>query len=228
MHETHERARTATRKLPRSWRSRVAVLAAIVICYGALFYGIAHMRAPRSANANGPPMFGPVVSNVPVPRRVTISSRPWEPGTEDQLTPPPRHWKFPPIDLWPSAAGSATLSEFTPVTDARPDPPETHTPQPEWKPASKPAPRRSNLQMVRWLRPEYVMCALPGMKGSVVLDLLIDPGGQPVEITVAQSSGSPELDKAAVHAANLWRFSPPLWKSRPIEVWGRIELRFNC
>jgi len=224
----HEGARRASLRLPRSWRSRVVVLAAIVICYCALFYGIAHMRAPLNSKATGPPMFGPVVSDVWVPRKVAISSKPWEPGTEDELTPPPRNWRFPPIDLWPSAAGSAALSEFTPVTDARPDPPETQISQAEGKPATKPAPRRSNLQMLRWFRPQYAECALPGMKGSVVLDLLIDPGGQPVEITVAQSSGSPELDKAAVHAANLWRFSPPLWKSRPVEVWGRIKLRFNC
>jgi hypothetical protein len=116
MHETHERASTTSLRLPRSWRSRVVVVAAIVICYGAFLYGIAHMRAPRSSNANGPPMFAPVVSKVRVPRKVTISSKPWKPSARDQLTPPPRHWKFPPIDLWPSAPGwSATWSEFTPV-----------------------------------------------------------------------------------------------------------------
>jgi TonB family protein len=230
MHGTHERARTTSLRLPRSWRSQVLVVAAIVICHGLFFYGIAHTRAPRSSTASGPPMFGPIVSKVWVPRRATISSKRWEPGAEDQLTPPARHWRFPPIDLWPSAPGwSATLSEFTPVTDARPDPPDTQTPLQDGRPATKPARRRSNLRMVRWLRPEYsIECALPGVKGSVVLDLLIGPGGQPIEINVAQSSGSPELDKAALHAANLWSFAPPLWKSRPVEVWGRVELRFNC
>jgi TonB family protein len=230
MHGTHERARTTSLRLPRSWRSQVLVVAAIVICHGAFFYGIAHTRAPRSSTANGPPMFGPIVSKVWVPRRATISSKRWEPGAEDQLTPPARHWRFPPIDLWPSAPGwSATLSEFTPVTDARPDPPDMQIPLQDGRPAAKPALRRSTLRMVRWLRPEYsIDCALPGVKGSVVLDLLIGPGGQPIEINVAQSSGSPKLDTAALHAANLWSFAPPLWKSRPVEVWGRVELRFNC
>jgi TonB family protein len=234
MHETNERARTTSLRLPRSWRPRVVVVAVIVICYGALFYGIAHVRAPRSSNTSSPPMFAPIISNVSGPPRVFISSKRWEPDAREPLTelltPPPRHWTFPPIDLWPSAPDwSAALSGFTPVTDARPDSPETQSPLQNGQPAAKPPSRRSNLQMVRWLRPVYsIECTSRGVEGSVVLDLLIDPAGQPVEITVAQSSGSPELDRAVLHAANLWRFAPPSWRSRPVEVWGRVELRFNC
>jgi TonB family protein len=230
MHEAHGSARGTSLRLPGSWRSGLIVVTAIVICHGAFFYGMAHTRAPRSSDTNAPPMFGPVVSKVWVPPRAAISSKRWEPGAEDQLTPPPRHWKFPPIDLWPSAPGRpATLSEFTPVTDAHPDPPDTQAPLRGERPAAKPAPRRANLQMVRWLRPEYSTdCASPATEGSTVLDLLINATGQPVEITVARSSGSTELDGAASRAASLWRFAPPLWKSRPVEVWGRIELRFHC
>jgi len=231
MHETHECARTTSLRLPRAWRSPIVVIAIVAIFHGALLYGIARMRAPRIVNANGPPMFGPIISRVWVPRGVAISSKPWWPDAEEQLTPPPSHWKFPPIDLWPSAPGwSATLSAFTPVTDARPDPPDTQTPLQHGRPAPKSAPRRSKLQMVRWFRPVYnsIECTSSGLQGSVVLDLLIDPSGQPVETAVAQSSGSPQLDGAALHAASLWRFAPPLWKSRPVEVRSRVELRFNC
>ena len=231
MDGTLERARTTILRLPRSWRFPVVVLAVIAICHGAIFYGIAHMRAPRNSNASGPPMFGPIVSNVWVPRRVAISSKPWWPDAEEPLTPPSRHWRFTPIDLWPSAPGwSATLTEFTPATDARPDPPDAPTTLQHGPPAVKPAPMTSKLRMVRWVRPVYssVECTLPGVEGSVVLDLRIDPQGQPGEIRVAQSSGFLQFDRAALHAASLWRFAPPLWKSRPLEVWGRVELRFNC
>jgi TonB family protein len=148
---------------------------------------------------------------------------------EDQLTPPPGHWRFPPIDIWPSAPSwSPVLTDTTPVTDAQADPPDTQTPPQEGQPTQKPALRRSHLRMVRWFRPEYRMeWALTGLEGSVVLDLLIDPNGQPVQTLVAQRSGSPELDEAALRAAHLWRFAPPSWKSRPVEVWGRVEVRFN-
>jgi TonB family protein len=82
--------------------------------------------------------------------------------------------------------------------------------------------------MVRWFRPEYrIEQALAGMEGSVVLDLVIDPSGQPIQRTVAQSSGSAELDEATLRAAEIWRFAPPSRKSGALDVWGRVEVRFN-
>jgi TonB family protein len=65
------------------------------------------------------------------------------------------------------------------------------------------------------------------MEGSVLLDQRIDAHGKPVETKVARGSGSPQLDQAALHAANAWRFAPPLWKSQPVEVSSQIEVRFN-
>jgi len=81
--------------------------------------------------------------------------------------------------------------------------------------------------MVRWLRPSYPAdWASAGVQGSVLLDLLIDPNGQPIEIKIAQGSGSQALDQSAARAANDWRFAPPRWNSQPVEVWARIEVRF--
>lgn len=82
--------------------------------------------------------------------------------------------------------------------------------------------------MVRWCRPEYrIEQALAGMEGAVVLDLVIDPGGQSIQRTLAQSSGSAELDEATLRAAETWRFAPPSWQSKALEVSGRLEVRFN-
>jgi TonB family protein len=228
MHGTHERARTMSLRLPRSWLAHVVVVLALVSCHVVLFYGISQTRAPKSST-DGPPMFGPVVSNEwrDLHQR-SVTSRRWSgPMQKDQPAPPSRHWKFPPVDIWPSSASRpATLSGFTPVADAQPDPTDTQTPRDER--ANKPPVRLSKLRMVRWLRPEYPLeWAVAGMDGSVLLDQRIDAHGQPVKTTVARGSGSPQLDEAALHAANAWRFAPPLWKSQPVEVSSQIEVRFN-
>ena len=201
------------------WRFRVAVVLALVACHAALFYGIAHTRAARSPGTGGRPMFGPVISRVwQPPRGSALAARAPAPIVEDTSISPPRDWVFPPIDVWPSPTGwSPALTEFTPVTEARADPPDGGG-----------ARRRQKLRMVRWLRPAYPAdLAAAGVEGAVLLDLKIDPSGVPVETTVTQSSGSTQLDQAAVRAASLWRFAPPLWKSRPVEVTCRIEIRFH-
>jgi TonB family protein len=228
MHETHERTRMMSLRLPRAWFARAVVVLALVSCHVVLFYGISQTRALKSS-ADGPPMFGPVVLNKwrDLHQRYVTSRPSSEPMQEDQSIPPSRHWKFPPIDIWPSSASRpATLSRFTPVTDAQPDPTDTLTAQEGI--ANKPPVRLSTLRMVRWLRPDYpIEWAVAGMDGSVLLDQRIDAHGQPVRTNVARSSGSPQLDEAALHAANAWRFAPPLWKSQAVEVLSQIEVRFN-
>jgi TonB family protein len=209
MHVTYERARTTGWRLPRSLGFRALVILLLVILHSAVFYAIAQVRARQSSNTGeplgGPSLFGAVISEVR--REAPLTSRPLdlEPAVDDQLAPPPRHWRFPPIDIWPSAPSwSPIVTDTTPVTDAQADPPDTQTPPQDGQPIKKPAPRRSKLRMVRWFRPEYrIEWALTGMEGSVVLDLLIDPNGQPDQTTVSQHSGSPELDEAVLRAAHL-------------------------
>jgi len=223
MLETRERAGSSGPIAPRLRSSRVIVALILVICYPALFYVVEHARASRS-NADGPPMFRAIVSEIGE-RRAGMSSRSFAPA-EDQTTEPPRHWVFPPIDIWPSALGwSATLSEFTPVSDARHDP---RFEQQDDLSSGKPVGRRPVLRMIRWLRPEYPLeWALAGKEGTVLLNLRIDPSGQPTETVVMTSSASQELDESAERAAQLWRFAPPLWNARPVEVWVQVEVRYH-
>lgn len=222
MHGTHQPGSTNLRA-PQWWRSRAAAALVVLVGYALLFYLVAHTRAPRSSS-EGAPMLSPVISKVGVRRGEALAARPPAVAAEDQSMPPAQHWIFPPIDLWPSAPGwTASPSEFTPVTDAQPDPPEK---PPAVDKGGRPV-RRSILRMARWLRPSYPAdWASAGVQGSVVLDLLISPDGQPIEIKVTQGSGFQELDQSAAHAASNWRFAPPRWNSRPVEVWGRIDVRF--
>jgi hypothetical protein len=134
---------------PRLRGSCVIAVLVLGVCYAALLYAIVHARASRFS-ADGRPMFSAVVSDLGE-RRAGMLSRPFVPAA-DQMTEPPRHWMFPPIDFWPSPPGwSATLSEFTPVTDAKRDP----AGQLDHPSIGEPFRRRSVLRMVRWLRPDY-------------------------------------------------------------------------
>ena len=163
-------------------------------------------------------MFSAVISQIGEERLRGLVAKPGTQVTENQSSEPARHWTFAPIDIWPSPPGwNAALSEFTPVSEARPD-----------NPASQKA-RQSTLRMIRWIRPEYPdVLALAGKQGCVSLELAIDPRGQPIETRVDRSSGWPEIDASALRAANFWRFSPPFWNSRPISVGARVEVRYNA
>jgi len=57
MHGTHERARTMSLRLPRSWLAHVVVVLVLVSCHVVLFYGISQTRAPKSST-DGPPCSG--------------------------------------------------------------------------------------------------------------------------------------------------------------------------
>jgi TonB family protein len=221
MADTHETVGTPALGAPVWRRSRIVVAVIILICYSALLYALTRPRLPP-VDTNEPPMFGPVISEIGE-KRAGITSKGVAPAPADESLVPPQHWSFAPIDIWPSPPQwTATLSEFTPVGDARPDPAEADPSR------NIPPSRRSKLQMVRWLRPEYRMeWAQASLGGSVLLDLLIDAHGQPTRITVARSSGSPQLDQSALRAAASWRFAPPRWNSQPAAVEARVEVRYN-
>jgi TonB family protein len=213
---------------PGWWRSRAVVVLLLLCAYLGLLYGVTHTRARRS-EATGSPMLTPVISEVGVRRGDALTGSSPPAAVEDESTPPARHWIFAHIDIWPSTPGrTAAWSEFTPVSEAQADPPDLEPALPNKQPGKMPRQRPSTLRLVRWLRPEYPPdWAAAGVSGSVVLDLLINPGGKPVAISVAQSSGSAQLDAAARTAAKAWRFAPPRGKSEPVEVWGRVEVRFQ-
>jgi TonB family protein len=47
-----------------------------------------------------------------------------------------------------------------------------------------------------------------GDEGWVIVNLMIDPKGKPYEATVADSTGNPVFEKAALAAVDKWRFEP--------------------
>lgn len=66
-----------------------------------------------------------------------------------------------------------------------------------------------------------------GQQGRVLLRVLVDQEGKSKSVEVSRSSGSQTLDRAAVEAIRLWRFSPARYGDKPVESWVRIPVDFR-
>lgn len=77
--------------------------------------------------------------------------------------------------------------------------------------------------------PAYPIQALrTGTQGTVLLKVLVDASGKPVQVVIDRSSGSPLLDAAArKHVLAAWRFHPAMRNGHAIEVWAMVPVRFN-
>lgn len=97
----------------------------------------------------------------------------------------------------------ATATQTTPRRVLR-APPVLHPPAPSPSPRPAPDPRTAAQQALRKLS-DYILyppeAKAAGHEGTVHLLLRIEPDGRVREVSVAASSGFPELDHAAVEAA---------------------------
>ena len=67
-----------------------------------------------------------------------------------------------------------------------------------------------------------------GETGKVMLKVLIDEKGVPVQVTIEKSSGFPRLDESAVTAARNARFSPHInSEGVAIRAFARIPFVFE-
>jgi periplasmic protein TonB len=66
------------------------------------------------------------------------------------------------------------------------------------------------------------------MHGTVVLRVLVDETGKPVEVTVEQSSGYALLDRSArAQVLAGWRFQPASVGSHAVRAWARVPVSFE-
>ena len=65
------------------------------------------------------------------------------------------------------------------------------------------------------------------MQGTVLLRVLVDETGKPVEVVIEQSSGSTLLDKSArEQVLASWRFQPAEIDSHAVKAWARVPVSF--
>jgi TonB family protein len=214
--------------LSRQWQARGLLVVGLAAIHAALFLGVFRGHS-TTTDTNAPPMFGPVVSDVPRDTRPRyLTSKEWiQPSPVDSLV-PPGTWRFAAIDIWPADRPPINLTSFTPVSEAVPDElaaDDTGALE-KW---AKSTSLRSKLRMIGWVRPAYTQQqARSGYEGAVLVSVHVNARGQPVEELLMNSSGYPELDSATLQAARLWRFAPPMSRSEPIPVWAQLEVRYHC
>jgi protein TonB len=63
-------------------------------------------------------------------------------------------------------------------------------------------------------------------QGRLLLRILVRPDGTVASVQLAEQSGHPALDAAAVQAASGWRFEPASRDGEPIEAWVLVAVRF--
>ncbi|HJU07971.1 MAG TPA: energy transducer TonB [Rhodanobacteraceae bacterium] len=77
--------------------------------------------------------------------------------------------------------------------------------------------------------PPYPIAELrAGVQGTVLLRVLVDETGKPVQVLVVKSSGSRELDQAALkHVLAAWRFHPAQRNGHAIPAWAQVPVEFK-
>jgi protein TonB len=77
--------------------------------------------------------------------------------------------------------------------------------------------------------PTYPRDALiAGDTGTVLLQVLVDIDGRPIEVTVSRSSGHRALDLAARRQVLAhWRFKPAMRNGQPVQAIGLVPVEFS-
>lgn len=76
--------------------------------------------------------------------------------------------------------------------------------------------------------PEYPTAALrEGVQGTVLLRVLVDETGKPIDVQIAHSSGYTLLDHSAREQVLAgWRFTPAMADGHPVQAWAQVPVSF--
>lgn len=69
--------------------------------------------------------------------------------------------------------------------------------------------------------------ARDGIKGYVIVNLLIDKDGSVEIAKILESHPVGVFDSAALDAVHSWRFSPAMYKAKPVKIWAKQKIRFQ-
>ena len=86
-----------------------------------------------------------------------------------------------------------------------------------------------NLAYIRATPPPYPRIeARGGVQGRVMLKVLVDVDGKPLEVVVLESSGNRALDRSArEHVLKTWLFQPAMRDGQPVQAYGKVPVVFS-
>lgn len=83
-------------------------------------------------------------------------------------------------------------------------------------------------ELINRVQPEYPATAYrERAEGTVLVGILVDTNGRPVEVEVVSRSGNRELDRAAVDAVRQWTFQPAMRDGRKVEARVEVPVTFR-
>jgi len=66
-----------------------------------------------------------------------------------------------------------------------------------------------------------------GIKGYVLLNLLIDANGNVVKVKILESEPAGVFDDVAKQGVSGWKFAPGEYKGKAVKVWAKQKIRFD-
>ncbi len=177
------------------------------------------------------PVPKPIIDSLVIVDIPTLVKPPEKPPVVDVVKPPT---ETPPVVrqpvVLPPVVDPPVLVDNATVMDVPYVPPVADT-----GPAVVPS--LDNTAPVTGVRLEYASAAPPpyprdqmlsGTQGTVLLQVLVDVDGKPLQVTIHKSSGSRELDRAAQrHVQKSWMFRPAMQDGRAIQAIGIVPIDFK-
>lgn len=157
----------------------------------------------------------------PPPAPPVVQVQPRTPTPRPELQP---RTVTPPVDVPPVVTQESSPVDMPYVPPTVDTPPAGETGTLDTAPvagvrleyASAPAPKYPREEM------------LAGRQGTVLLQILVDVDGKPLEVKIHQSSGNRELDRAAQrHVQKSWTFRPAMKEGRAIQAIGIVPIEFK-
>ncbi|MGY1457483.1 MULTISPECIES: energy transducer TonB [unclassified Luteimonas] len=86
----------------------------------------------------------------------------------------------------------------------------------------------SEPELTNRVQPEYPATAYrERAEGTVLVGILVNANGRPVEVEVVRRSGNRELDRAAVDAVRQWTFQPAMRDGKKVEARVEVPVTFR-